>query len=69
MRTYKIFDMRKGLLAPDTIIRAKSPLEAVKIAYPNADVNRHTFEFAKRTRIWNANVIVNGSYAYVVRER
>lgn len=32
MNTYKVYDIRDGLLAPDKKIDARSPAEAVKLA-------------------------------------
>jgi hypothetical protein len=61
---YKIFDMRKGLFSDDAIVEARSPIEAVKKAYPNADVKRIIHDNSE------VNVVVNscrGSYLYSVR--
>ncbi len=69
MKRYRIFDLHKGLLSEDEIVYADSPKKAVEKAYPTKDVYRHTFEYAKRTGIWNADVVVNGKYCYVVVER
>lgn len=53
MKKYKIWDIREGLLADDTIIEAKSPIEAVRKLYNNV----------KRVKN-GGDIVVNGSYCY-----
>lgn len=64
MNTYRVYDLRDSLFAPDTKIAARSPLEAVKLA-GYEDIKR---DFSGRV----GDVVVRGlrgSYVYIGRRR
>lgn len=52
MKEYRIFDCRGGLLDDDKIVKARSPIEAVRKLYNNVK------------RVKNGNIVVNHSYCY-----
>lgn len=54
MKEYKIFDIRGGLMADDTTIKADSPIQAVRKLYNNV----------KRNYRNTGNIVVNGKYVY-----
>ena len=64
MSTYKVYDIRGGLLAPDEKIEACSPAEAVKLA---------GYENVKRDYSGRGGEIVvygpRGSYVYFGRKK
>lgn len=50
---YTIFDIRGGLLSDNTIIEAKSSIEAVRKLYNNVK------------RVKNGDIVVNHRYCYI----
>ena len=52
MREYKVFDIRGGLMADDTVVAAKSPIEAVRTLYDNV------------RRVKNGDIVVNHRFCY-----
>lgn len=60
MRRYRIFDVRRGLLADDKEIEAESPIEAVRMFYRN--VKRISQRQEKLG--FRPNIVVNNTYCY-----
>ena len=54
MKEYKIFDVRGGLLDDNNIVKADSPIQAVRKLYKNV----------KRNYRNTGNIVVNNRYLY-----
>lgn len=68
MTEYTIFDIRRGLFSEDLKIEAKSPMAAMKKAYPNAKITRCTGYHTNYGNVVVKRFRPYQSYVYLVEE-